>query len=76
MAHRARIYLRHADDTSDYEYLGELPVDRQPAAGEEILVTFRDGVGACRVEMLSPLDWRKRGLIPVLHVTRADKRWR
>jgi hypothetical protein len=68
MAHRARIYLRRAYTDSLYQYIGEVEVDRAPIEGGQIRFTHHGKLQRGRVEIVSPLDWQKRSVIPVLHV--------
>jgi hypothetical protein len=68
MTHKARIYLRLATEESRYHYLGEIDLDSRPAAKAQIPFKRRGKLQFGRIERISPIDWHKRDVIPVLHV--------
>jgi hypothetical protein len=71
IAYRARIYLRRAYTDTLYQYIGEVEVDRVPIEGGQIRFTHHGKLERGHVEIVSPLDWERRGEIPVLHIVRA-----
>jgi hypothetical protein len=68
MPFRARIYLRLAPAETRYHYIGEIDLDRRPVENGQIQVKHQGKVQLARVEIVSPLDWEMRGVIPVLQV--------
>jgi hypothetical protein len=68
MIYRARIYLRRAGGTTRYHYIGEIDLDRRLVEKGQIRFTRRGKMQLGSIEIISPLDWEKRGVIPMLHV--------
>jgi hypothetical protein len=68
MTYKARIYLRLAQAETRYHYIGEIDLDRRPVEKGEIPFKRRGKIQLGSIEIVSPLDWDKRGVIPVLHV--------
>jgi hypothetical protein len=68
MTYRARIYLRLAPAETKYHYIGEIDLDRRPVEKGQIQLKRRGKVQLGRIETVSPFDWDKRDMIPVLHV--------
>jgi hypothetical protein len=68
MTYRARIYLRLAYAETRYHYIGEINLDRRPVEKGQIPFKRQGKTQLGRIEIVSPLDWDKRGVIPVLHV--------
>jgi hypothetical protein len=66
--YKARIYLRLAAAETRYHYIGEIDLDRRPVEKGQIPFKRQGKVQFGSIEIVSPLDWDKRGVIPVLHV--------
>jgi hypothetical protein len=67
MTYKARIYLRLAQAETRYHYIGEIDLDRRPVEKGKIPFKRRGKIQLGSIEIVSPLDWDKRGVIPVLH---------
>lgn len=68
MTYRARIYLRLAHAETRYHYIGEIVLDRRPVEKGQIPFKRLGKMQLGSIEIVSPLDWDTRGVIPVLHV--------
>jgi hypothetical protein len=68
MTYKARIYLRLAPAETHYHYIGEIELDCRPVEKGQIPFKRQGMVQFGSIEIVSPLDWDKRGVIPVLHV--------
>jgi hypothetical protein len=51
-----------------YHYIGEIDLDRRPVEKGQIPFKRQGKVQLGRIETVSPLDWDRCGVIPVLHV--------
>jgi hypothetical protein len=68
MTYKARIYLRLAQAETRYHYIGEIELDRRPVEKGQIPFKRQGRVQLGRIEIVSPPDWDRSGVIPVLHV--------
>src|SRR5262245_3493730 len=68
MTYKARIYLRLAPAETRYHYIGEIDLNRRPVEKGQIPFKRQGKVQLGSIETVSPRDWDKRGVIPVLHV--------
>jgi hypothetical protein len=68
MTYKARIYLRLAAAETRYHYIGEIDLDRRPVEKGQIPLKRQGKVQLGSIEIVSPFDWDKRGVVPVLHV--------
>jgi hypothetical protein len=68
MKYKARIYLRLTQAEAQYHYIGEMILDRRPVEKGQIPFKRQGKTQLGSIEIVSPFDWDKRGVIPVLHV--------
>jgi hypothetical protein len=60
--------LRLAHAETRYHYIGEIDLDRRPVEKGQIPFKRQGKTQLGSIEIVSPLDCDKRGVIPVLHV--------
>jgi hypothetical protein len=71
MTFAVRVCLRRAYEETSYHYIREIDFDRLVEKGQ-IRITHQDKIRLGSFEIVSPLDWDRRGVIPMLHVLSPD----
>ena len=68
MAFRARVYLQRPPPRTDAIYLGEIDIDTRPILHSRVRFAHNGQMTVGHIEMLTPLDWFEKGLIPTVRV--------